>query len=307
MQNTRFIIKQLFLVGALSLLAACGKPDVDLTTTDTSTTPHKPQPTYYFGFDLRGSPQEDARQYLPFLKYLESSTGYKFKLRFTPKNSSITDSLGTNKIQFAAIGAVSYIKAAESYDVIPLARGLNKHNKAEYRSYIITSPNSSIKHIEDLHNKRFAFGSMSSTQGHLIPRIILSDHGLVLKSFSEYIYTGSHQECVEAVLANKADACGMQDTLAEKLVEDNKIRILHKSKFYPSSGIAAYGKLDKNVISKVQEALINFEPNGNHAQGLYRWHLTEMPNGFSSADKKDYAELKQSLIKFGMLQIEPDK
>ena len=61
--------------------------------------------TYYFGFDLRGSPQEDAAQYIPFLNYLEAETGYHFKIYFTPKNSSAAEDLGRNRIQFAAIGA----------------------------------------------------------------------------------------------------------------------------------------------------------------------------------------------------------
>ena len=30
-----------------------------------------------FGFDLRATPEEDAKQYLPFLKYLEKATGYR--------------------------------------------------------------------------------------------------------------------------------------------------------------------------------------------------------------------------------------
>ena len=36
---------------------------------------------YYFGFDLRGSPQEDAAQYLPFLKYLSDKADSYTSLR----------------------------------------------------------------------------------------------------------------------------------------------------------------------------------------------------------------------------------
>lgn len=49
---------------------------------------------FLFGFDLRSTPQEDARQYLPFLKYLERATGYSFRLRFTPKDGQVVDDLG---------------------------------------------------------------------------------------------------------------------------------------------------------------------------------------------------------------------
>ena len=74
----------------------------------------KGRATFHFGFDLRSGPLEDARQYLPFLNYLSRATGYDFKLRFTSKSSSIIDDLGTGKVHFAAVGAVSFIKAHEN-------------------------------------------------------------------------------------------------------------------------------------------------------------------------------------------------
>lgn len=314
--NTVYAIVLIIL--ACSALTACDSDSpeaIDINTqtvtiSDTNNQLNNNKPLdkiYYFGFDLRGSPQDDARQYLPFLKYLEASTGYKFKLQFTPKDGSITSKLGNNDIQFAALGAVSYIKAAQQYDVVPLTKGLNKDNKAEYRSYIVVPLNSPIKELQGLRYKRFAFGSESSTQGHLIPRIILSNNDLALEDFSRYVYTGSHQKCAEAILADKADACGMQDTLAEKLAGEKKIRVLHTSDFYPSSGIVANGKLDKEVLSRVKEALINFEPKGKHAEGLHRWHLTEMPNGFIAANTGDYADLKKWLLTFNMIEARPEK
>ena len=38
----------------------------------------KRQSTFNFGFDLRHGPKEDAKQYLPLLKYLQQVTGYSF-------------------------------------------------------------------------------------------------------------------------------------------------------------------------------------------------------------------------------------
>jgi ABC-type phosphate/phosphonate transport system substrate-binding protein len=37
-----------------------------------------------FGFDHRASPEEDVKQYLPFLDYLSRVTGYHFEIHFTP-------------------------------------------------------------------------------------------------------------------------------------------------------------------------------------------------------------------------------
>lgn len=133
-----------------------------------------------FGFDLRSSPDEDARQYLPFLKYLEGATGLHFDLSFISNNNTVVDRLGTGKVQFAAIGADTYIQAHTRYGIIPLVRGLNAQGRAEYRAVIIVAPDSPTRKIEELRGKRFAFGSVTSTQGHLIPRIMLSEHGISL-------------------------------------------------------------------------------------------------------------------------------
>ncbi|MBL7163591.1 MAG: phosphate/phosphite/phosphonate ABC transporter substrate-binding protein [Anaerolineales bacterium] len=254
---------------------------------------------FYFGFDLRANPQEDARQYLPFLQYLEETTGYTFELRFTPKDGQIVDDLGTGVVQFAAIGAVSYIQAHAQYGVIPLARGLNSLGQAEYQSVIVVAPDSPIETIEDLGGVRFAFGSVTSTQGHLIPRIILVEYGLTLDDLAAYAYTGSHHNCANAVTAGRFDACGMQDTMGEELAEAGLLRIIHTSRYYPSSGIAANKDVPPEVLDKVLQALLDFDPLGREAAALYHWDKTEMPNGFVEARDEDYAKLREWAIKLG--------
>lgn len=261
------------------------------------------QKVYYFGFDLRASPQEDSRQYQPFLRYLEEATGLKFELRFTPKSSSIIDEIGTGKVHFAAVGAVSYIQGHEKYGINSLVLGLSQEGKAKYQSMIVTSPNSKIKKLTDLKNKRFAFGSVDSTQGHLIPRIVLGDREIGLEDLGAYKYTGSHRNCAEAVISLKFDACGMQDTMAKDMKKQGLLRILHASNFYPSSGVVANQELPTGVVSTVKKALIDFEPNGKDKAALYNWHKTEMPNGFVEAKKEYYSEMRHWLIKFGMLEL----
>lgn len=265
--------------------------------------PNPDQDILYFGFDLRASPQEDSRQYQPFLRYLEKSTGYKFKLRFTSKNSSIIDELGAGKVHFAAVGAVSYIQGREKYGIDSLVLGLNAMDKAKYQSMIVVSPTSKVKKLTDLKNKRFAFGSISSTQGHLIPRILLQEQGINLGDLAAYKYTGSHQVCAEAVISYKYDACGMQDTMALGMQKQGLLKIIHTSRYYPSSGIAANQGLSSTIISNVKNALLNFDPNGKDKAGLFHWSKTEMPNGFVESKKEDYSELRKWLIEFNLLEL----
>ena len=256
---------------------------------------------FYFGFDLRSSPQEDAAQYLPFLNYLEQATGYQFKLRFTPKNSSTADELGQGKVQFASMGATSYLDAQSRYDVTSLVRGINHQGKAEYQSVFVVRKNSTIKSIKNLKGRKLAFGSRSSTQGHLIPRIMLTEHAIELKDLAAYGYTGSHQNCAESVVSGKYDVCGMQDQLGDKLKRQGLVNIIHRSSYYPSSGIVVNNNVPKEAVEKVKQALLGFYPQGKHRAGLYNWDQTEMPRGFVEASENDYTNLRQWSKRLGFL------
>ena len=293
------------------LLISCGDKDavdVSLSTPYTlSDQVNTPQSRVYtFGFDPRSSPQEDARQYLPFLKYLEKSTGYRFQLRFTHKGDDIVDDIGKGELDFAAIGATSYIHArtVHNYAISPVVRGVNIQGKDKYRSYFVVRPDSDIQHLSQIPGHRFAFGSENSTQGHLIPRIVMQQHGISLAQLSNYQYTGSHINCANTVVAGLADICAMQDTMAEDMAEQGLLRILYQSDYYPSSGIAASTRVDKQVTDKVRLALISFRPQGKHSATLYNWHKTEMPKGFVSAKDEDYQALQQWMLKLGFIKPE---
>jgi len=275
---------------------------VEQTQTQGKHTHRKTENALIFGFDLRASPQEDARQYLPFLKYLERETGYKFKLHFTPTHKDIVDDIGKNYVQFAALGAVSFLQANEQYGVIPLVRGVNLEGKAEYQSVFVVAPQSKVKTITDIKGRRLAFGSRTSTQGHLIPRIVLSKKNINLDKLASSIYTGSHLNCANSVISNKSDVCSMQDTMAKVMVNQGLLRIVHTSNYYPSSGIAANCDVPAEIVDKVKQALLNFKPQGKDKKGLYNWERTEMPLGFTMANIDDYRELRKWSTQLGFIQ-----
>lgn len=297
----------LLVIGVFAL-SACGRQEttstIDLNDTvaeaDMTAEPLAPD-EFRFSFDLRTSPQEDSRQYQPFLDYLAQATGYKFRLHFVRKDQTMAEQIANGAVQFASVGAVSSIQAQLSAGATPLARGINKEGKASYRAMIVVAPNSPIKSLADLRGKRMAFGSINSTQGHLIPRIMLKEAGLDLQDLASYDYTGSHQNCANAVISGKADACGMQDTLAITLADGKQLNILKTSREYPSSGIIASPDVAAAILGKVRQALIDFAPQGRDAHNLYHWDKTEMPHGFVGAGPNDYAELRANMVRFKMM------
>lgn len=263
---------------------------------------------YIFSFDLRTSPQQDARQYQGLIDYLNERTGYHFELRFTPRDGSLAKQLEDGTIHLAAVGAVTYLQAAaQQSGLIPLVRGKNSQNKARYRAVFVVRPDSPIRRIDELRGRSLAFGAVDSTQGHLIPRIMLAQQGVTLNQLEKYEYTGSHKNCAEAVLSRRFDACGLQDTLAERLVKENQLRILAQSNDYPSSGIVASPALPVDVRVKVLQALLDFDPLRREKSRLYQWERSEMPNGFVVANPGDYDELKQWLERLNLLSMPKEK
>lgn len=258
-----------------------------------------------FGFEPRNNVQEDARQYASFLAWLSKSTGRRFELRFLSRNGNIVDEIGGGRVQFAAVGAGTFLRMQARYGAIPLVRGRDAAGKTDYRSAIVIPLRSTVRKIGDLRDKSFAFGAFNSTQGHLIPRVLLAGQGIALRDLSRYEYTGSHRNCAAAVAAGRFDAGGLQELLARRFEKDGMLRILEVSPDFPSSGIVSAREVPEDIRERVIAALLDFQPNGRDSAGLYHWDRTEMAGGFVRASESDYAGLRKWARAFGLLDPTP--
>ncbi|HDZ62438.1 MAG TPA: phosphate/phosphite/phosphonate ABC transporter substrate-binding protein [Nitrospirae bacterium] len=257
--------------------------------------------TLYFGFDLRLGPKEDVKIYSSFLRYLENTTGYRFRIRFSERYEDTVDNLRNGITHFAAIGPLSFVIGRERNGIKCMVSGLNEKKKPEYHAVIFTRPGSKIENVGDLKGKTFAFGARYSTQGHLIPRKMLEDAGITLKELRHYVFTGFHSNTVRAVLNGEFDAGGMQDYLAKSLEREGKIKIIKISEPFPSSLICYNTTVDRNIVETVRSALLYLYPTGNHKDVLVNWDKTEMPEGFTPVNESDYEVIRALAGKYGLL------
>ena len=260
--------------------------------------------TLYFGFDLRLGPKEDVKIYSSFLRYLEDTTGYRFRIRFSERYEDTVDNLRNGITHFAAIGPLSFIIGKESDGIKCLVSGLNEEKKSKYHAVIFTRPESDIENIRDLKGKTFAFGARYSTQGYLIPRKMLEDAGITLTELGYYVFAGSHSNTVRAVLNREVDAGGMQDNLARRLEREGKIRIIKISEPFPSSLICYNTSVNSRIVEAVKSALLYFSPTGKHKDILVDWDKTEMPYGFALIDESEYEVIRVLARKYGLLSNE---
>lgn len=313
-------MKRLLLLIALTVCLAgiavfgiylwCGRPDALPDQIDLEARSRNPQramedneDTIVFGFDKRLEIKEDIKMYVSLLEYLERETGYEFELHVTPSDSKIVDELGSGEVDIAAVGTLGYLQANELYGADIMVRGLNDSGEDTYQAVIITSPESSVSQLADLAGKSFAFGDSASTQGSLIPSLMLSNEGIGFGDLGYYQHFSSHSEVADAVLRGDFDAGSIQDTLAFYLESKGLIKILAISDKYPSSGIVASASMadEEEKIRVIEKALLSFDPKGKDSEGLYKWDMTEMPCGFAPAKSEDYEEMRHMATVLGLL------
>lgn len=275
------------------------KPSVDIQLESNLTygevrLPASPEnePVYVFSFDRRLEPREDVRIYSALLEYLEYKTDYRFKLHVTPRTGSLVGEILNAEVDFAAAGVLTYLQVRENSDAEMLVRGINNEGESAYQAFIVTRPESGLFSLDDLKGHTFAFGARNSTQGYLIPRIMMSQASIELSDLSAYEFTRSHFETSNAVISGRADAGALQDTLANVLAEQGLIRIIARSDYYPSSGIMAGAHVPTEVVNAVRDALVSFDPNHLNGVDLYHWERTEMPNGFRLTSDGVYDNLR---------------
>ncbi len=265
-------------------------------------TEYPQQNTIWFGFDPGLGPKEEVRIYTPFLKYLEKTTGKRFRIKFTTKYQDTVENLGKGITDFAAIGALRYVIGKNEYGIRYLVSGLNKEGFPSYHTMIFTRPESNIESIKDIKGKCFAFGAEMSAQGHFIARKMLNNAGITLNDLGKYVYTGSLTNAVKAVLNGECDAGGIRDSLAKRLAEDGKIKILKVSGPYPAILIAYNNAIDSKIVEAVRSALLSFDPMGKDRDMLFDWDRTEMPGGFTEINKPELDKVKALAGEYGLLK-----
>jgi len=251
-----------------------------------------------FGFDHRLSPKEDVRIYFSLIQYLNRQTGYKFSLKFTESYEKTADNLGRGLLNFAALGPVNCVIAKNKYGAGCLVTGLNQEGRPAYRAVIFARADSTVTSLAELRGKSFAFGDRFSTQGHVIPRKMLEDAGVTLKDLRGYVYTGSHANTAKAVLSGDYEAGAIQDTLAESLSREGRIKIIAASAPYPSSLICYTKEIDPATLTAVKKALLAMEPQGAHRDLLPEWERTEMARGFVAFQSDSLRQIEELVDRY---------
>jgi len=250
------------------------------------------------------SPTELQRKFLPLGEYLSKETG--MKVEFTPVTdyAAVVEALATNKIDMAWLGGFTYIQAKirTNGSVKPIIQRIEDE---KFTSKFIIPENSSVKSLGDLKGKTFAFGSPSSTSGHLMPRFYLMKAGINPdKDFKSIAFSGAHDATVAFVASGKAEAGALNSSVWDKLSDAKnpnaeKVKVLYTTPPYHDYNWTVRGGLDASVVKKISDAFLKLSVNDPAQKELMD---LQRASKYIATKSSNYDEIEKAAIGAGLIK-----
>ncbi len=167
------------------------------------------------------SPTELQRKFAPLGEYLSGQLGMKVEFVPVTDYAAVVSALTADQVDLAWLGGFTFVQANTRGKVVPLVQ---REEDTRFTSRYIAGTNSQINKVADLKGKTFAFGSVSSTSGHLMPRYFLQKQGIKPETaFRQVGYSGAHDATVAWVASGKVDAGVLNASVWDKLNEAGKV------------------------------------------------------------------------------------
>jgi len=250
------------------------------------------------------NPTELMRIYTPFAEYLARELG--MKVQFTPvvDYAATVEGLAAKKLDMVWYGGFTSVQAVRRTNGTA-KRLVLRQEDAEFKSVFIARPGSAIKGLGDLKGKSFAFGSVSSTSGHLMPRYFLLQAGVnPEKEMKQVAYSGAHDATALWVESGKVDAGALNFLVWDKLVQTKKVDLTKVNVFYTTPPYVDYvwtarGDLDRGIQDKLTAAFLKLDYANPEHRKLLDLHRTKK---YIRANDADWKGTEEAAIAAGLLK-----
>jgi phosphonate transport system substrate-binding protein len=249
------------------------------------------------------NPQEMLRIYQPFADYLAKEIGMPVKFTPVVDYAATVEGLAANRLEMVWYGGLTSVQAAKQAK--GARRIIMRKEDAEFKSHFIAPKDSAIKSLKDLKGKTFAFGSVSSTSGHLMPRYFLIKNGINPdKDFSKFSFSGAHDATVAWVEAGRVDAGALNFLVWDKLVETkkvdtNKVQIFWTTPPYVDYVWTVRAGVDNSTAEKISKAFLKLDYNKADDKKLLDLHRTK---GYIAAKDEDWKGVEEAAIAAGLIK-----
>ncbi|MBT9609090.1 MAG: putative selenate ABC transporter substrate-binding protein [Aquabacterium sp.] len=212
------------------------------------------------------NPTELSRKYQPMVDMLQKQLGVKVVYVPVIDYGAAVSALAAGKVDFAWLGGFTHVQAKVLAGAKPVVmRDIDR----EFQSVFIANTAAGIHKPEELRGKSFAFGSKSSTSGHLFPRHFLSTqfHIDADKDFAGApLYSGAHDATVKMVESGKVQAGALNIEVWNRLlngdkVDKAKVKVIWTTPPFVDYVWTARKDLPPATVQKFANAFLNLDAN----------------------------------------------
>ncbi|MCL7413473.1 MAG: phosphate/phosphite/phosphonate ABC transporter substrate-binding protein [ANME-2 cluster archaeon] len=249
------------------------------------------------------SPEDSIIYYQELLDYISERTGRPVELVQRETYQEMNDMIEDRSIDVAFVCTGAYIEGNEKFGMELLVAPL-VYGESHYYSYIIVSNDSTFDSLEDLRGREFAFTDPLSNTGKLSPTHMLALMGETPESFfSYYIYTGSHDNSIEAVAKNLVDGAAVDSLIWDYSNEMNpkltsKTKIILKSDPYGIPPVVVHPDIEPEFKNELKNILLTMHKDPKGAEILENIRIDR----FVEIDDSEYDSVRNMSFETRTLQ-----
>jgi len=239
------------------------------------------------------SPDETLIYYQDMFDYLSLKMGVPVKLVQRKTYQEVNDLVRKNSVDAAFVCSLAYIDGKDQFGMellaVPIVRG-----EPRYYSYIIVPDDSSIKSLEELKGKTFAYTDPLSNSGKLSPEYMIAQLGENPETFFKLtFFTYSHDKSIQAVAEKMVDGAAVDSLVWDfKNATDpgftSRTKIISKSPPYGIPPLVVSKDIDPILKEKLGKILLQMNEDKKGKEILDRI----MIDRFSEANDSLYNSVR---------------
>jgi phosphonate transport system substrate-binding protein len=239
------------------------------------------EPPLIFGVLNQQSPAQTAEKWNPILRYLGETTGLNLQFKMGATVQETDAMMGRGEFDFVYTNHNFQREYDGMYRVIARWSGEPIHG------VIVVAEDSPARALKDLQGQRVAFPSADAFVAYAVPSVALRADGVKV----EEVFAGNQDSALVQLRAKQVKAAAVNSRFLEQYAkkEGVRFRALYTSEPYAELPVIAHGRVPKESVALVRNALLNMKQDPKAAPILDK----AKSKGFDAASDKDYDNVRK--------------
>ena len=221
--------------------------------------------TLVFAYTPNENPAHYRDVWKDFILYLEKVTGKNVVFFPYKTNMAEIKAMKAGILHIAGFSTGSVPIAVKEAGFVPLFVMGNSKGEYGYRMEFITYKGSGINTLKDIKNQTLLLTAPSSYSGYKLPLKILDKkfNYKVGRDF-EIRCSGRHSKSILGIFKHKYKVASVASSVKNRMIKEGKvskdgIKVLYRSKKYPTTGYGYVNNLEPKLAKKIEYAFKTFK------------------------------------------------